>query len=291
MQAAPDRPATSAGTTLRARIPYIAPDIERVVLSYTDRGLPFAVSEHEMELANGRTPHAAPTLEREGFALFRCPSRVVAERRDELIERNSTPNETMVAVNADYLSELLPLIERLSGARDVIAQYDTITVRFSSRAARRSWMSTAAFAHIDFEKTEIDRLLRDSMEMWEREVPPFSRLVLYQAWRVITDPPQDVPLALCDGQSVAAADIVPMEFHGPEGNRNEFVRSRAGRHNAAHKWFYFPDMTPDEVLIFKGFDSSEPDALNALHTAFHDTSRSDAEPRGSIECRFFALYD
>ena len=50
-------------------------------------------------------------------------------------------------------------------------------------------------------------------------------------------------------------------------------------------------MTPDEVLVFKGFDSACPDAMNAMHTAFDDETVVRAVPRGSIECRFIALYD
>lgn len=279
------------GALLQARIPYVADTLDRVVISYETRDLPLAIAEHPMMLRNGRLADPAPTLDHEGFGLFDCPSRVVTERHEELIAQNSQPRLEMAPVNADYLAELAPLIQRLSGAREVIAQYDMITVRFSSRSPRRSWMGTAAFAHIDFESGEVARLLDDSLRMWQRTVEPFSRIAIFQTWRVITQPPQDTPLALCDGNSVAAADIVPMEFHGPEGDRNAFVRSRACHYAAGHRWYYFPDMTPDEVLVFKGFDSAVPDARNALHTAFRDLSREDAVPRGSIECRFIALYD
>lgn len=43
--------------------------------------------------------------------------------------------------------------------------------------------------------------------------------------------------------------------------------------------------------MFKGFDSAYPDAMIAMHTTFDDTSVINPVPRGSIECRFIALYD
>lgn len=274
-----------------AFIPYVSTDLDRVTISFEKRDHGFAVQAHEMRVRNGRLASPQPALDREGFGIFHWPSAVVETRRDELILENSQPREDMAAVNADYLAELVPLIEQLSGAREVFAQFDTITVRFSSRAKHRSWMTTAAFAHLDFERSEVDRLLKETLELSGRTIAPFSRQVLFQTWRVITEPPQDAPLALCDGRSVAAADIIPMDFHGPKGTRNELVRSRACRHNPDHQWFYYPEMTPAEVLVFKGFDSAVPEARNAMHTAFQDNSRPDMVPRGSIECRFIALYD
>lgn len=276
---------------IEAAIPYVSTDLDRVVISFEDRNYDFAVQAHDVPIRNGRLAASAPDLDCEGFALLHWPSRVVAERRDELIRENSQPREEMALVNADYLAELVPLIAELSGAREVFAQYDTITVRFSKRASQRSWMSTAGFAHLDFERSEIDRLLAETIALTGREVRPFRRQILYQTWRVITDPPQDMPLALCDGRTVSETDVIPMDFHGPEGSRNEFVRSRACRFNPQHRWYYFPDMRPEEVLVFKGFDSDVPDARNAMHTAFDDMSVDSAVPRGSIECRFIALFD
>lgn len=277
---------------IEAEIPYVDTGFDRVEIRYDERDYKFAVEPRRVTIRNMRALPSAPSLEREGFAYAWWPSAVVADRRNELIRENSAPREDLAPVNVDYLAELLPLIEQVSpGAREVFAQYGTITVRFSRRASERSWMSTSAFAHLDFEKSAMDKLLADTLELTSRAVAPFSRQVMYQTWRVITDPPQDEPLALCDGRTVAAGDLVPMDFHGPKGSRNEFVRSRACRFSPAHQWYYLAGHRPEEVLLFKGFDSSSPDAGNAMHTAFHDVTAAAAVPRGSIECRFIALYD
>ena len=40
-----------------------------------------------------------------------------------------------------------------------------------------------------------------------------------------------------------------------------------------HRWLYFPGMRPDEVLLFKGYDSSADDVARFVpHAAFEDPS-------------------
>ena len=61
-------------------------------------------------------------------------------------------------------------------------------------------------------------------------------------------------------------------------------------HNPAHRWWYFPDMTADEVIFIKFHDSDHGRAWRAPHTAFHDTSRPDAVTRESYEFRAIAYF-
>ena len=64
-------------------------------------------------------------------------------------------------------------------------------------------------------------------------------------------------------------------------------------HNPAHVWFYFPQMTRNEALMFKVFDSDagKPTRFTA-HTAFDDPNTPpNAPPRESIETRTFAFFD
>ena len=57
--------------------------------------------------------------------------------------------------------------------------------------------------------------------------------------------------------------------------------------NPDHQWFYFPDMTMEEALTFKTFDSAKDGrARYTIHTSFDDpNSLEDAPPRESIETR------
>ena len=64
-------------------------------------------------------------------------------------------------------------------------------------------------------------------------------------------------------------------------------------HNAAkRRWYYFPKMQMDDVLLFKQFDSDTalPGGMS-FHTAFVDpTVRPDAPERQSIKCRTFLFF-
>ncbi|MGH8309979.1 MAG: CmcJ/NvfI family oxidoreductase, partial [Steroidobacteraceae bacterium] len=62
-------------------------------------------------------------------------------------------------------------------------------------------------------------------------------------------------------------------------------------HRAQHEWYYFPNMSRDEVLLLKGFDTDASRARFGAHTSFSDPNTpADALPRESIEARAFAFF-
>ena len=66
----------------------------------------------------------------------------------------------------------------------------------------------------------------------------------------------------------------------------------SNQYAAKHRWYYFPKMQMDEVLLFKQFES---DTALPGHTIFHTavvdpTVRPDAPERQSIECRAFLFF-
>jgi hypothetical protein len=62
-------------------------------------------------------------------------------------------------------------------------------------------------------------------------------------------------------------------------------------HNPAHRWWYFPGMTRDEILFFKLNDSDQSRAWRVPHSAFHDLAARAAQPRHSIEFRTIAYFE
>jgi hypothetical protein len=57
-----------------------------------------------------------------------------------------------------------------------------------------------------------------------------------------------------------------------------------------HRWYYFSDMTPGEVLVFKSFDSDAARAGYVPHCAFLDPNRGAGAARMSIEARIWAAF-
>ena len=60
--------------------------------------------------------------------------------------------------------------------------------------------------------------------------------------------------------------------------------------NPAHRWFFFSDLTPDEAIVFKGYDSDPAEPFGCLHGAFrHPHPGRVTVPRTSAEMRVFVL--
>eukprot|EP00049_Salpingoeca_infusionum_P026152 m.24102 g.24102 ORF g.24102 m.24102 type:complete len:415 (-) comp8560_c0_seq2:91-1335(-) len=114
-----------------------------------------------------------------------------------------------------------------------------------------------------------------------------GRFVMVNVWRSIGSTPiQNHHLAMCDQRSlVSPDDFVLTDFH-IRGMAFEVYRLRSNNAHL-HKWYYYPQMKPDEVILFKQWDSDPTkQARICMHTAFEDpTAASDAPPRESIEVR------
>lgn len=132
-----------------------------------------------------------------------------------------------------------------------------------------------------------------------------ARFAIINVWRNIADTPVAVyPLAMCDAQTVDPSDLVVFEIHyGDRVGENYFARSAA-----RHRWYFYPALTRDEVVLIKQWDSAGPlarskgersDASNAdtpctfsFHSAFVDPEApADAPDRWSIEVRCMVIYE
>ncbi|WP_395614097.1 CmcJ/NvfI family oxidoreductase, partial [Allosphingosinicella sp.] len=57
------------------------------------------------------------------------------------------------------------------------------------------------------------------------------------------------------------------------------------------RWYYFPQLAPDEAILIKGYDSAEDVARFTAHSAFEDPqSPANAPERESIEVRALVIY-
>jgi hypothetical protein len=275
--------------SIDAEVPYIRSELQKVFVEYTSRILDErTIAHHTHRIRNGRIPGRQPSLEREGFELAVWPSRVCRERMDELMAEKQL--REMRDVQHAYWEDTIPLIRELSGASLVLPVHAS-TVRFSPGAGRPKWMTPAGWAHLDYDPDEAAVQLKETFELNGVAPRPCSRYVLYQGWRALTAPPQDFPLAICDGRTVEAADIVPIEYHMKTEEREVTYWSRGARFNPGHQWWYFPDMTLDEMIVFKGFDSANAASTNTLHTGFFDATAKNPKPRASVETRYFAIFD
>ena len=79
-------------------------------------------------------------------------------------------------------------------------------------------------------------------------------------------------------------------MYGPLPGAEAMPAASVFHYNPNHRWWYFPNMTRDEVLLLKFYDSEHSQAWRTPHTAFRDTSYPHAKTRRSIEFRTFAFF-
>jgi hypothetical protein len=115
-----------------------------------------------------------------------------------------------------------------------------------------------------------------------------GRVQVINLWRPIKGPLRDTPLAMADGTSVSEGDLVASDLIYP----NRSGETYSVTYNPAHRWFYFPEMTVDEALLLKCYDSATDGRTRfGPHTAFVDpTTPPDAAPRESIELRALVFH-
>jgi hypothetical protein len=111
-------------------------------------------------------------------------------------------------------------------------------------------------------------------------------------WRG-TKPVENMPLAVCDARSVDKADFLRVSLGKPEGGFKDSMPAGLNMaFNPRHRWYYFPFMQPDEALVFRLFDTGNPEWKMTGHSAFIDPTSDPASPkRQSFEVRTIAVFD
>ncbi len=201
------------------------------------------------------------------------------------------------AVDARYIDEITDLLARTTGASRVF-MLGGGKKRYGESATEKlealSNAKPARYPHADNTDTSSVELV----EMLAAFVPDldvsrYSRWALYNLWRATTPPPQDFPLAVCDARTLARDDEVTVKAITEEVGSGAIRHDTTGYvYNPEHRWYYFRDMTPDEVLVFKAHDTDSRRAGRVAHTAFTDpTCPAGVPTRASVEMRGLALFD
>jgi hypothetical protein len=216
------------------------------------------------------------SLDREGFELLRHTSAVRDFYNDD-------------EVRSVYYPEAERLIAEATGASRVFVFDHTVRRRVQGADDRAPDQprQPATRVHVDHTETSGPQRVRDFFGD-EAETLLKGRVQVINLWRPIRGPLRDAPLAVCDARSVEPSDLVPSDLV----YRNRVGETYAVTYNPSHRWFYVPDMQPNEALLLKCFDSStDGRARFAPHTAFDDpTAPADRLPRESIELRTLVFH-
>ena len=119
-----------------------------------------------------------------------------------------------------------------------------------------------------------------------------SRMLIINTWRPVNEGPvQRFPLAIADRNTIPRASLHSVLIGRiPCGEPRGGIEIYDASHDPQHRWYYYPGMTRDDVLMWKGYDSAEVPARPNLHASFDDPNTpGDAAERKSIEVRVLCL--
>ncbi len=229
-----------------------------------------------MPIFDGRLIADEFSLDREGFALVKHPTAVKNYYDENEIRRVYYP-----AVEA-FLKATLK-------ADRVLIFDHTVRKRVEGAPDVRDGTPRQPATRVHVDQTDLsgrnrvfEHLPQEANELVK------GRVQVINLWRPIRGPLRDAPLAMCDGQSVEPGDLIASDLIYP----NRSGETYSVKYNANHRWFYFPEMTADEALLLKCYDSATDGRTRfAPHTAFIDpTTPADAAPRESIEIRTLVFH-
>ena len=232
--------------------------------------------EHEVTYHDMRPIRDQLSFDRNGFVLLDEPTGVADFTDMEQVEHS-------------YKPEIETLIARLTGASKVISFGPIVR---TSATGTHGHNQPAFGAHVDYGDRTVRDFTYDILPREEADRRLRGRYMLINVWRPITTV-ESAPFAVCDASTVSREDLFPSEVVGGLGDFNR--RSLWGfnlAYRPDHKWYWAPQMRPEEVLAFKLFDSEDDAVQFTAHSAFVDpTSPADAAPRQSIEIRTIAYMD
>ena len=234
----------------------------------------------QLAVEDMRRASPAPSLAAEGFALLPHAS----QTRDF---------EDLDQLENVYLPEAEALVKSISGAACAwalprpVLRSEQHGPRSDSAAIKDA---TAPVAHVDYSAVSIPTLIEAVERRRGERVPPWRRLILYTLWRSLRAPPQDRPLALCDLRTVEGGDLVAADAIANPGALSHAAEFLMLTPNPRHRWCYFPDMVPEEVLIFQQLDSAASGPSGCPHMSFAAPVEA-AATRLSIEARVCAMFE
>lgn len=195
------------------------------------------------------------------------------------------------AIRADFYPEVVDLVKRSTGASRVLVFDHTIRAMRNEKQqtseATTTQRAPVMLVHCDYTENSGPERVRQLMG-GEAEALLRRRVAFYNVWKPLHRMVEERPLAMCDVVSAAHEDFVTMALRYRERNGEIYVMSHAPRHD----WVYFPQMTPDQVIFLKTFDSEVDGRARFVgHSAFIDpTTRPDAPFRESVEIRTIAFF-
>jgi hypothetical protein len=230
-------------------------------------------------ISNARLVASSVSLETTGFELLEAPSSVT----------NFHDDEQVIHV---YYREAEEIAKQVTGGVKAVVFDHLLRQREEGRPPLRmgrhgDGSKPAAVGRVHNDYSEMSG--RRRLNMIFPDAGAGFPFVIVNLWRPVFYPAIDTPLAVCDARSFAMRDWVECDLIYPERRGEIYL----GKYSNSHHWYYYPEMQPSEVLIFKTYDSrSDVPARMTPHCAFDDlTIPPDTSLRRSMEVRCLVVLE
>ena len=273
-----------AGADVVASLTFIVPQDAKPVFHSTaltggTQKLFFETESIEVPIADMRPLSHELSIDREGFELLRHTTEVADLYDDAAIENL-------------YYPEIEALLNTRFGA-DRTVVFDATRRSDGAEGAPNpdGLRGPALRVHVDYTVKSGPQRIADILgeDEAERLAEDGARIVQVNVWRPISGPVRRSPLALADASSVGAGELIATDQVFPDRVGEIYQLA----HAPTQRWYYAPEITPDEVLLIKGWDSIDDGrARFTPHGAFSFAETpADAPPRESIEVRALVVIE
>ena len=250
---------------------------------------------HQVSVRDARTLKN-PSLDREGFQLVHQPlpaldyHDIAVRDGAYLVGLQELVKDTLKADRIISNTSVLRLPGRRANQVAVLLVHCDFTPKSARRLLAECWDQTLGYEE---GLANTQELIAQSVESPSEADRRYRRVIAFNVWRPISQPPHDVPLAVCRTGSLSEADVQVADFiEEVEGSPPYQDELSLCHYSPRHEWYNFSDMTPDEILLFIGYDYARPQKCGAMHTAFRDPTCPPGVPgRASIEVRMFAFFE
>lgn len=227
------------------------------------------------------------------------------ERFDHAVAVQDWTDDDEIA--AVHYAEAEALIRDITGC-DAALVSDHVK-RVASAEKRRREQDPVRLVHSDF-AADYERVIRPAYHgvkgrgaatlartgVSAQQIESAERIVMMQLWRNLGAPKMDFPLAWCDNRTLSVDDARPFPYTGyvAGGRRFDALAIAEPTPGVGHNWYAYPDLTVDEVVVFRTYDTElvrRNEVFFTPHTAFPDPDVTPGSPaRFSIELRILCLW-
>ncbi|ETI29602.1 hypothetical protein G647_02055 [Cladophialophora carrionii CBS 160.54] len=281
----PGKAVSTNGTagTVRANFVYTKDVEKRTELYFYDTDAAQDIHEpgddpHEMEVTDGWYRAGSFSVDKEGFSLHHFKTEFADWENEDVVREQFYP-------------EIVEFLKSSTGAKRVLVFDHTIRTKKNeakklTQETNTSQRAPVMLVHCDYTAESgplrVRQLLKD-----EAEDLLSRRVAFFNVWKPLNTV-EERPLAMCDVTSSDKDDFFKLYLR----YRDRVGENYLMRYSRNHKWWYFPRMTPEQVIVLKTYESETDGRARFVgHSAFEDpTSSPDAPPRESIEIRTMAFF-